>query len=102
MSDSESESPEVEAQVTLEANNGRRSRSSNGNTKNMPEDASDDEDEILAVRAEDKEDENDDEDEEAEEDVYVISCIFRSNASNCIADSSWNLLRITCSTKMSV
>lgn len=68
----------------------------------MSEEASDDgEDEILAVRAEDKEEEEEeeDEDEEAEEDVYVISCIFRSNAPNSIADSSWNLSRITCSMK---
>lgn len=70
----------------------------------MSEDASDNgEDEILAVRAEDKEEEEEeDEDEEAEEDVYVISCIFRSNAPNCIVDTSWNLSRITCSMRTSV
>lgn len=56
----------------------------------------------MAVTAEDKEEEEEDEDEEAEEDVYVISCIFWGNAPNCIADSSWNPLRITCLMKTSV
>lgn len=68
----------------------------------MSQNVSDEEDEILAVTAEDKEEEEEDEDEEAEEDVYVISCIFWSNAPNCIADSSWNPLRITCLMKTSV
>ncbi|KFY12602.1 hypothetical protein V492_03780 [Pseudogymnoascus sp. VKM F-4246] len=76
LSDSESESPEVEEQVTLQANNGRPSRASNGHIKKMSEDASDGEDEILAVRAEDKEEEEEDEDDDEEgEDVYVVEAI---------------------------
>ncbi|KFY86272.1 hypothetical protein V500_07724 [Pseudogymnoascus sp. VKM F-4518 (FW-2643)] len=77
LSESGSESPEVDAQGTPEPNNGRPSRPSNGHTKKMSEDASDDgEDEILAVRAEDKEEEEEeDEEEEAEEDVFVVESI---------------------------
>ncbi|OBT97691.1 hypothetical protein VE01_05006 [Pseudogymnoascus verrucosus] len=75
LSESESGSPEIEAQVTLEANNGRPPRSSNGHTKKMSQNVSDEEDEILAVTAEDKEEEEEDEDEEAEEDVFVVESI---------------------------
>ncbi|KFY00682.1 hypothetical protein O988_03164 [Pseudogymnoascus sp. VKM F-3808] len=76
LSESESESPEVETRATPQATNARPSRASNGKTKRMSEDASDGEDvEILAVTADEKEADEDEEDEEQEGDVYVVEAI---------------------------
>jgi thymidylate synthase len=106
LTESESESSEVEAQVTKETNNVRPARASSGQTKKMSDETSDGEEtEILAVTKEDEqaeEDEEDEDDEEAEEDVYVANFRSWNNAPNSAIDSLSKILKPTCLTRTSV